>query len=117
MIPFKYRFHGHNSLRYVYKNGHAVRSRLVTLKYIENPTRNKSRIAVVVGKKVIKSAVSRNRIRRRIYEYLRPTISNLSKTYDIVIIVSSSEVLTMSSTELVEQLNQTVDQSSLYKKS
>ncbi len=115
MIPFKNRFHGHNSLRYVYKNGQAIRSRLATLKYIENSTRKKSRLAVVVGKKVIKSAVSRNRIRRRIYEYLRPQISNLSKTYDIVIIVSSSEILTMPSADLVEQLNQIVDQSSLYK--
>ena len=61
MIPFSYRFHGHNSLRYVYKNGQAVRSRLATLKSSPNPHRKKSRIAVVVGKKVLKRIIQEDK--------------------------------------------------------
>jgi ribonuclease P protein component len=115
MIPFSYRFHGHNSLRFVYKNGKAVRSHFATLKTIPNPHRKYPRIAVVVGKKVLKSAVGRNRIRRRIYEYVRQQISRFVGNFDIVIIVSSSEFATMSSTDLTAQIESLLTQSGLYK--
>ena len=115
MIPFSYRFHGHNSLRYVYKNGQAVRSRLATLKSSPNPHRKKSRIAVVVGKKVLKSAVGRNRIRRRIYEYIRQQMPRLDKNFDIAIIVSSSEFATMPSDDLTSTIEDLFKKAGLYK--
>jgi ribonuclease P protein component len=115
MIPFANRFHGHNSLRYVYKNGQVVRSRLATLKFSTNPNRKVSRIAVVVSKKVIKSAVGRNRIRRRVYEHLRLQIPRLGQNFDLVIIITSSEFLTMPGDELATQIGQLLDQSGLYK--
>lgn len=115
MIPFRNRFHGHNSLRYVYKNGRIVRSRYATLKSSPNPNRSQPRMAVVVSKKVLKSAVRRNRIRRRIYDYIRNQTPRLNQNYDIVIIVSSSELLSMPSEELVAQLEQLFVQSELYK--
>jgi|GEM_PF-102233 len=71
MIGRKHRFHGHNSLRYVYSNGRMVRCSLGALKYAPNPRRQTYRAAVVVSKKNNKSAVVRNRIRRRIYEVIR----------------------------------------------
>ena len=117
MIPFRNRFHGHNSLRFVYKNGRIVRSRYVTLKSSPNPNRSQPRMAVVVSKKVLKSAVRRNRIRRRIYDYIRNQTPRLNQNYDIVIIVSSSELLSMPSEELVAQLEQLFVQSELYKTS
>lgn len=115
MIPFSYRFHGHNSLRYVYKNGQAVRTHFATLKFTTNPHKKLPRIAVVISKKVLKSAVRRNRIRRRIYEYIRQQTPNFNETYDMVIIVSSSEFLTMSHDELTSQLGQLFGQANLYK--
>jgi len=115
MIPFSYRFHGHNSLRYVYKNGQAIRTHFATLKSTPNPNRKKSRIAIVVGKKILKSSVGRNRIRRRIYEYVRLQIPRLSKNFDIVIIVSSSEFATMSSSDLNTQIEELFVQAGLYK--
>ena len=110
MIPFTNRFHGHGSLRYVYSNGQAIRSHLATLKYITNPRRNKSRVSVVVGKKVIKNAVYRNRIRRRIYEYIRLKLDSFDTNLDIVIIVTSGELLTISHSELTEQLDKLFSQ-------
>ncbi len=110
MIPFSNRFHGHNSLSYVYKNGTAVRSRVAVLKYIGNPHRRTSRLAVVISKKVVKSAVSRNRIRRRIYEYLRPWLLGLEKSHDVVVIVSAAELLTMDHGDFVQEINQLVNQ-------
>lgn len=71
MISRKHRFHGYNSLTYVYRSGTSVRSPLVMLKFVVNPKRGDYRAAVVVSRKVHKSAVVRNRIRRRIYEAVR----------------------------------------------
>ncbi len=116
MIPFANRFHGHNSLRYVYKNGQIIRSRFATLKYSNNPNRKKNRIAVVVSKKVIKSAVSRNRIRRRLYEHIRLQMPRFNQNFDVVFIVTSSELMTMPSSELAAQIDQLMSQSDLYKK-
>lgn len=106
MIPQKNRFHGHGSLRYVYKNGTALRSHLCTVKYVKNPMRTHSRFAVVVSKKVHKGAVGRNRIRRRVYAFIQEQLALLPGVYDIVIIVSSSEVRTIAHEELQSQLTQ-----------
>lgn len=106
MLSFTHRFHGHNSLRYVYKNGQAERTRLITLKFIANPHRKRSRVAVVVSKKVLKSAVGRNRIRRRLYEMVRHRINKLETPTDIVLLVFSSEVATMPHDELEAVVNQ-----------
>ena len=115
MISSKYRFHGHNSLRYVYGNGKAVRSQLFTVKYIANTHRKYPRFSVVVSKKVIKSAVGRNRIRRRLYEYLRLHTENLNNIYDIVVICTSAELHTLPYGQISEQLDQLFSKASLYK--
>lgn len=116
MIPGLYRFHGHNSLRFVYSNGRSVRSRVATIKYVPNARRSHSRAAVVVSKKVIKGAVGRNRIRRRVYEYIRQHVfPKLSGTYDIVVIVSSPDLAVSSYDELASQFDQLFQQTDLYK--
>lgn len=115
MINALYRFHGHNSLRYVYANGKAQRSQLFTVKYVQNSRRTHPRFSVVVSKKVIKSAVGRNRIRRRLYEYLRLNTERLNGVYDIVVICTSSEIRTMPWLELCEALNGLFEKADLYK--
>lgn len=115
MIPAPFRFHGHNSLRYVYANGKAVRSQQITIKSVKNTHRTRPRVSVVVSKKVIKSAVGRNRIRRRIYEYMRLAIPQLNDVYDIVIIVTSAELRQMPSEELKALLDGMLDKAELYK--
>lgn len=71
MISHKHRFHGLGSLRYVYSKGQVVRSKNLGLKFVLNTRRSTWRAAVVVSKKVSKSAVVRNRLRRRTYETIR----------------------------------------------
>lgn len=115
MLSFQHRFHGHGSLRYVYKNGQAVRSHAITIKYTHNPHRRHSRFAVVVSKKVHKSAVGRNRIRRRLYEVVRHEISKLNGAHDIAVMVFSSEVMTMPHDELVQTVRQLFASAGLYK--
>jgi len=113
MIPGGLRFHGHNSLRYVYTNGKAARCHIATVKYVTNTRRSKSRIAVVVSKKVLKSSVKRNRIRRRIYEYVRLRLPEIKTVHDIVVIVTSPEVYTLPAPELAEQMDQLLAQTNL----
>lgn len=115
MLSVIHRFHGHGSLRYVYKNGRAIRTHLITLKYVRNSHRKHSRFAVVVSKKVHKSAVGRNRIRRRIYEVVRHELPHVSSPHDVVLLVFSSEVMTMPQDELVSAVKQLFAEAELTK--
>jgi ribonuclease P protein component len=115
MLSVTHRFHGHGSLRYVYKNGRAIRSHLVTIKYVSNPHRNHSRFAVVVSKKVHKSAVGRNRIRRRLYEIVRHELPRIKTPHDIAIMVFSSELILLPHKELVQIMQDLFTQADLYK--
>ena len=115
MIAFTNRFHGHGSLRYVYQNGQAVRSRLVTMKTIQNKHRKNSRIAVVVSKKVLKSAVGRNRIRRRVYEYIRTQLPEFTDVFDIVFIITSPEMRDIEYNEIISQIRQVLVQAGIIK--
>ncbi|MDB5160601.1 MAG: putative Ribonuclease [Candidatus Saccharibacteria bacterium] len=115
MIPSPFRFHGHNSLRYVYTNGKAVRSQPITIKWVKNTHRSKPRVSVVVSKKVIKRAIGRNRIRRRIYEYMRTHMDQLNDVYDIVVITTSAELKDIPYTELSDQLDSLLEKANVYK--
>lgn len=114
MIPVNYRFHGHGSLRYLFKNGQAVRSRHITIKYIANSQRKHSRFSVVVSKKVHKSAVGRNRMRRRLYEIVRLEIPRLGNTHDVALIITNSEVMSMDHAELTLSIQDLFTQAGLY---
>jgi ribonuclease P protein component len=100
MIAREHRFHGYNSLRYVYQHGRTVRGPLMALKLVMNPRRQGYRLAVVVSKKVHKSAVTRNRIRRRLYEAVRQHEAEITKPYDLVLTVFHEQVATMPADEL-----------------
>ncbi|MDN5275188.1 MAG: putative Ribonuclease [Candidatus Saccharibacteria bacterium] len=115
MLSASHRFHGHGSLRYVYKNGTAVRSHLITVKAVTNPHRKHSRFAVVVSKKVHKSAVGRNRIRRRIYEVVRLELPKFKAPHDVAILVFSSELISLPASELQETVQQLFTAGDLYK--
>lgn len=110
MIAARYRFHGHGSLSYLYRNGRALRSRHITVKHVSNARRKTPRFAVVVSKKVHKSAVGRNRIRRRIYECIRGELPQLMQAGDVAVIVTSGEVLSMNASELQSIIKQLLNQ-------
>ena len=92
MITRVHRFHGYSSLRFVYRNGQTIRGTQAALKYIRNDRQRTWRLAVVVSRKVSKSAVVRNRIRRRIYEIVRLQQDSISLPYDIVVLVFSPQL-------------------------
>ena len=100
MIGRAHRFHGHGSLRYVYQHGKTVRGPLTALKFIQNSRRQTYRVAVVVSKKVSKSAVVRNRIRRRLYEQVRLNEPLITARYDVVVTVFHEQVATLPADQL-----------------
>lgn len=104
MLSHLHRFHGHGSLRYVYRHGSIIRGKTFQIRYIENPHRVHSRFAVIVSKKVYKSAVKRNRIRRRVYEIIRGELPVMRPNIDVVLTVLEKEVLTMPFDQLRDQL-------------
>ena len=84
----------------------------MALKYCKNPKRTDYRLAVVVSKKVHKSAVTRNRIRRRIYEIVRKK-TDLKNAYDIIISVYDEGTATCSNDNLESQVLALIDKAGI----
>ena len=110
MLSKKYRFHSRGGVKYVYKHGKTVRKPRMSLVFGEN-TRGFTRVAVVVSKKVIKSAVGRNRIRRRVYEALRKNFDLVPKKTDYIFVVYDKKVGEMAFNELEKLLGELVAES------
>lgn len=106
MIDQFHRFQGRGSLRFVYSRGQTARGPLAALKYVVNNRRQTYRAAVVVSRKVSKSAVVRNRIRRRVYEIIRAQAPKIIKPYDLVFIAYNEQLATMPAPELEEAVVQ-----------
>ena len=68
-------------------------------------------MAVVVSKKVEKTAVGRNRIRRRVYEVIRRNFEYLPKETDYIFVIYSKEDLKMPYSELEKTLGELVEES------
>ena len=114
MLAYKNRFHGHGSLRYIYSNGSSVRTQKITVKFAKNPHRKDSRFAVVVSKKVLKSAVGRNRIRRRVYEIIRHELPKIDGTFDVAVMIFHKSVKDISHEELKENIVNTFKEDDFY---
>jgi len=101
MIQKSHRFHGYGSLNGVYRRGETVREPNLTLKFLRRPSDKPSRVAVVVSKKVSKSAVVRNRIRRRIYEIVRLQEA-VNSGFDLVFTAFSPELASQEQRQLTK---------------
>jgi ribonuclease P protein component len=104
MIGRKYRFHGYNALNFVYKQGRTARGPMLLLRYATNPKRQECRVAVVVSKKVNKSAVARNRMRRRIYGAVEKELGKWP-AYDLVFTVTDEKVLELAEKDIKDTIN------------
>lgn len=116
MISKQHRFHGLGSLRPVYRSGQTVRGPQVSLKYRLNERRKTYRAAVVVSKKIHKSAVKRNRVRRRIYEIIRLNESKISQPHEFVITVFSDQLIDWPSAKLEREIAALLKKARIVKK-
>jgi len=103
MLALSHRFHGHNSIRSLYQKGRPLYSRNVKLLW--QPTPGKYRVAIVVSKKVHKSAVVRNRIRRRIYSLVGAHIAEGNAGADMVFLVQNPCLADLSSEKVREEVD------------
>ena len=110
MLAKKYRFHSRGGVKYVYQHGKTVRKSRMSLVFCDN-TRGFTRVAVVVSKKVTKTAVKRNRIRRRVYEAIRQNFEFIPKKRDYIFVIYSDDILTMPYDKLVKLLGELVQDS------
>ena len=117
MISSTHRFHGRNSLRFVYQHGRQVRGDILSLRAVRNAHQRTWRAAVVVSRKVSKSAVVRNRIRRRVFEVIRTQAGRIDGSYDLVVTVYSDSVATLVSAELGHMLDEQLQKASVVKAS
>lgn len=104
MLSKIHRFQGPGSLKYVYQKGSTVRGPFFSVKYALNPRREAYRVAIVISRKVHKSAVVRNRVRRRVYESVRIMDGSITQPYDIVISVFNQSLVDEPPASLQKQI-------------
>jgi len=103
------RFHGGREIRNIFRQGRIFRSDNFDVRLVES---GKSRLAVVVSKKIHKHAVVRNRIRRRVSEIIRELRSQYSMTQDMVFVAKTNSLVD----ENHETLKQTITTALMYNK-
>jgi ribonuclease P protein component len=102
VIARKNRFHGHNSVSRV--RGKSINLSGFRVFYAQN-NKNDYRMAVVVSKKTAKSAVVRNRIRRRLYEAVRTQKTLDNQPVDVVFVVQTDSLANVDASELSIQVS------------
>ena len=112
MLNKKYRFHSRGGVNYTYQKGKTIRTQNLSLVHNVNE-RGFQRFAVVVSKKVLKSAVGRNRIRRRVYEAIRLELPNFPEKKDCIFIIYSKDIKTMPFDELRELIRKLLEEAKI----
>lgn len=86
MLPGPHRLRHEKDIKTLFAKGKSVFDPVCGIKYRRN-TVGKTRFAVVVGTKVSKRAVDRNRVRRRIRSAIEKHLSSLAPGFDIMVLV------------------------------
>lgn len=100
MIARTHCFHGYGSLNGVYRAGQTARGPLLSLRYASRAPERPYRVAVVVSRKVSKSAVTRNRIRRQVFEAVRGQSDSIRPGTDLVFTVFSDQLAVVEADKL-----------------
>ena len=102
MIARKHRFRGHNSVSRV--RGARYSGSGFTVFYAKNDRNKDYKMAVVVSRKTSKSAVVRNRIRRRLYEAVRKNEILNGHKVDAVFVVHTADLAKEDATKLSNEV-------------
>ncbi len=94
----------------MYKKGKTIRRPMMSLVFCDN-TKGFTRVAVVVSKKVEKTAVGRNLIRRRVYEAIRVNWEYMPLKRDYIFVIYDKKVGKMKFAELEKILGELVAES------
>ncbi|MDP2934576.1 MAG: ribonuclease P protein component [bacterium] len=97
----------------IFKTGKTTIGRFVFLKAKKTENKN-CRLCFVVGLKVSKKAVERNKTKRRIREIMRSLYLELKPNYDIVVI-AKQEILNKKYTDIKDEIIKTIKSAKLFK--
>ena len=86
MLPKKYRLVKENDFKQVFKSRKTFVQSFVFIKLVENKLAF-SRFGFVVGLKISKKAVERNRVRRQMQEIIRTSMADIQAGFDVVVMV------------------------------
>jgi ribonuclease P protein component len=115
MISADYRFHGHGSLNYLFRNGSTAHGSRILVRSVANRRRETSRVSIIVSKKVAKSAVVRNRIRRRVYEVIRNHWGGVTPQTDFAVTILSADIAVLGAGEVAQLVIGALQQAGVYR--
>ena len=96
----------------IFQTGKTITGRFVFLKTKKTENKN-CRLCFVVGSRVSKNAVERNKAKRRIREIVRGIYLSLMPGYDIVI-VAKKEILGKKYAEIKDEIIKTLKEAKLF---
>lgn len=99
----------------MFRNGKTARNGRVLVRFVANKRREESRVSVIVSKKVAKSAVVRNRIRRRVYEVVRTHWTDIAKQTDFTVTVLSADMAVMPAPDVQRTVLGALKRAGIYK--
>jgi ribonuclease P protein component len=88
---------------------------MLSLRVVRNARQSTWRAAVVVSRKVSKSAVVRNRIRRRVFEIVRSHAGRIDGNYDLVFNVYAEGIATQGSDDLQQTILDQLERAAVLK--
>ncbi len=86
MLNKKNRLTKKKEIDLVFKKGKSGYNKYFGIKIVENRL-GSSRVAIIIGLRVSRKAVTRNKVKRRITHILKQEFPDLKSTYDIVVVV------------------------------
>lgn len=95
--------------------GRPYRGSMLGMHINKNPRGRNTKVAIVVSKKVYKSAVKRNRIRRRLYEAVRHRLPKIVGPVEIVITVYKPELIDVPHAEIESTIDDMFSKAELFK--
>lgn len=111
MIPKQYRLKKKSDFQRLFKKGKSYAGPYFVLYFIEKEGKGPTKIGFAVSKK-IGTAVTRNKIKRRLREAVRPLIPSIKENYDIII-VARSRIKFISFLEIQKQMINMFDKNRL----
>jgi len=87
MLPRKYKLKKDNDFKKVFKQGKNYQQEFIKIRVLKNNSAY-SRFGLIIGLKISKKAVERNRIKRRLEEIVRLKLKQIKPGFDIVVLVN-----------------------------
>lgn len=105
MLPRKYRLPLRTELNRVKERGNLFQGKLFSLLVEKRKDKKPSRFSFIVSTKIHKRATKRNRARRLLTEAIRPFLSEISPSFDVVFLTKKA-IIGKRSVEIKKELQE-----------